>query len=81
MDLPPVITVECHTFVIGSKYLMQCTMNARYVMEILSKNIAYCALKTSCVLYENARHPVLTDCNCLIQCAVKMSYKTFFFIL
>jgi hypothetical protein len=81
MDLPPIITVESHTFVISSKYLMQCTMNVRYVMEIISKNVAHCALKMNCVLYENARRPVLTDYNCLIQCAVKMSYKTYLFIL
>jgi hypothetical protein len=84
MDLPPIITVECYTVVIGSKYLMQCTLNARRVTEIISKNGAHFALKMNfvlLVLYENARGPVLTDCNCLIQCAVKMSNKTFFFIL
>jgi hypothetical protein len=81
MDLPPIITVECLTVLISSKYLTQCTVNARRVVEIISKNVARCALKMNCILYENATYPVLTDCSFLIQCAVTMSCKTFFFIL
>jgi hypothetical protein len=50
-------------------------------MEIISKNVSLCALKLNCVLYEITRHPVLTDCSCLIQCAVKLSHKMFFFML
>lgn len=81
MDLLHGIAVACHNLMIGFKYLMQCTMNARCVMEIISNNVAQCALKMNCVLHENARRTVLIDCSCLIQCALKMSYKTFIVIL
>jgi len=33
MDLPPIITVECHTVVIGFNYLMQCTMNVVHIAD------------------------------------------------